>query len=126
MAASFAMSRYRDLSRAGALKALASRQQAKDGNTICGRDEYLSVGDDRDDKFIACAKLVASAGCLIAVVQFSGEVGRRVGVEHRRRSVLICPDNGIRRAIRRDDREGSGVGELRGTLRGRRVREQRI
>src|SRR5450759_1912918 len=89
--------------------AVSSRQQTKDGDTVRGRDEDLSVGDDRGDIFIAGAEVVTPVGRVVAVVELGGKIGRGVGVKHCGRSVLVRPDDGVRRAIRRDEREGSGT-----------------
>ena len=44
-------------------------KDTKDGDTIRGRDEDLSVGDDRGDKLVTRAEVVTAVGCLVAVVE---------------------------------------------------------
>ncbi len=55
-------------------------QQTEDCDVSRARHKDLAVGDNRHDIFVTRAKMVSPAGRLIAVVQLSSEVGRRVGV----------------------------------------------
>jgi len=73
-------------------------QQTKDTYCIRGPDIYLSIRNRRHDKFVACPKMVASVGCLIAVVELV-QIPCIICMEYSGVAVLGRPHDPIARAV---------------------------
>src|SRR5258706_10764817 len=80
---------------------LWSMQQAENGDAGGGADEPLAVGKRRRDEFVASAEMISIACRLVAVVELVREIRGVIGVQHRRVGILMRPNDGVGRAVRR-------------------------